>query len=492
MTGRLGRPAVLHALVALGLLAVAAVLRAGPLAPSSLWLDDAWAALVSRVGVGEAVGMGLTAPGMAVLQWAVFRVAGFSELAAQALPFAFGVAGPALLYLVLVRHRLRPPAALVGAALLLASPVHLEFSSRVKQYTLDAVLVIGLLHLAWSVVEAPGRARRWAALAVGAGVAVALSASVVPVAGGGFLAGLVAAWRRDRAVPRPALLAGAGFGLFALAWWAVVLRPVLSPALREYWSGQYVPLSGGVRAAVSALGDRVEALFAGFSPVAPEVMLVAVLVAAVVVARRRPELAVLAAAPAVAAVGLAVAELAPLGGGRTDTYLYPCLALVVAVALDGLPRGVAWPVAVVALVGLVAAAPVPGPYPPEDLRPLVAELERARRPGDTVLVYSAARWAYGLYADPPPTIDQAPDRMPGFELVLADADAHFLNPGRERPEVYGAEVPSLVSESRRVWLVAAHVSPDIEALRAVLAAEGLAASRRLERPGAVLELWSRA
>ena len=128
--------------VAVLLLAVGIVLRQRALAPRSLWLDDAWPALVDKVPWRQVGVVGLTSPGFSVVLKVWLQVVGFSSLRAQVPAFVCGVIGPVALYFLARRMRLSGTAAFVAAAIMLVSPAHIVYSTRVKQYTLDSLLAM--------------------------------------------------------------------------------------------------------------------------------------------------------------------------------------------------------------------------------------------------------------------------------------------------------------------------------------------------------------
>ena len=103
------------------LLVIATRIRRGPLGPPSLWLDDAWPALVTRVPWSRIQIVGLTSPGYSAILKAWTHVVGFSNTHAQEPALAFGVLGPAAVYLTGRRLALRILPAAVAATILLAT-----------------------------------------------------------------------------------------------------------------------------------------------------------------------------------------------------------------------------------------------------------------------------------------------------------------------------------------------------------------------------------
>ena len=476
------------------LLAAGAALRAGALGPSSLWLDDAWLALAGRAsGLQEVAMVGATAPGFAALLAGLLAVAGFSEVVAQALPFALGVAAAPALYLVARRMGLARPAAIAGAALLVSAPLHIVYSGRVKPFTADAVGATLVLLAGWRVVERPGCGRRWAWLGVASVIATVVSAAAVATIAGAYLAGLVAAALGRRL--RPALAATGGFALFAAVWWAAVIRHASTPALRAYWDDHYVDLGAGPVSAAGDLLAGLSGLARGFAALPPALAWTLLVVAAGVVVARRPRLALLLVGPPLAATVLATMELAPLGGGRTDIHLYPALALLVAVAVHltaaRAPRPVgAGAVAVLVAVLAIGVTPAP-PYPAEDVAPLVAAVEDLARPDDGIMVYSASRWAYALYTEHP--VDLRRDRRSanGFDVTIGDERVAVLEPHRDAPAGHAPAIDRLAADHDRLWLVTSHAGADVAVIEEMLRDRGYTATATQQRPGAGLTLWSR-
>lgn len=188
------------------------------------WTSLVHALVVEADDPGELMLVGVTAPGFAWLLVGWLGVFGFSEAAAQALPFVLGLLAPVGLYLVTV-PRLRPSGALMGAILLATAPMHVTYATRVKPFTLSSACTVGLRGLGFAVVEDPRSRRRWWGLSAVSIAALIASASTAVVAAGVFAAGLVAAFRTGgrsawRWVAGPATT----FAAFAAVWWFTVVR----------------------------------------------------------------------------------------------------------------------------------------------------------------------------------------------------------------------------------------------------------------------------
>ncbi len=496
------RPARVDWLVVLLVVGVAAALRAPALAPPSLWLDDAWAALVIRAhGWSDLRLVAVTAPGWTVGLAGWLGAVGLSSLAAQAPAFAAGVLGPGALYLVAVRGGRSRAAAAFAAAILLASPIHLITSTRVKPYTIDALLAIAIVAVAWPLLDDPARPRRWAVLAgVGIVATVVSAPAAVTMAAAVAAAGLAAL--RDRAGWRSAVTAGGGYLLVGLVWWRFVLAPAVTDGLRDYWAAQMLP-TGGVSPFLRALGAALVRVAETLSWTPPWLTLTVGALALLLLAVRRPLQAVLFGGPLLVGIVLAALGRSPIGGMRTDTYLLPTLALLIAGGVDVLSApasrraGTAGRRAAATVMGLAALALAVGAiwhvpaYPEEDVRPLVTMAERGRAPGDAIVVYPSTRWAYALYTDAPVRLVPNPDSANGFEVIVDHRAVRVLGPHRADPEAYLSGLRGMTRGVDRVWFVASHWGGDLDVLEDQFRSLGFHVTREEQRPGARLLVWER-
>jgi hypothetical protein len=202
----------IDALAVVALVAAAVALRVRPLAPPSLWIDDAWVSLLYKVdSISDVRRISVASPGFVALLKLWFNIGGFSNFRAQAPAFAFGVLGAPVLYFTARSWRLGRAAALFAGGLLVVSPVHMRYSARVKAFTLEALAAAVLLLIADRLCSDPLRRSRWYAFAIAAAIATALSAPLVIIAVPGFVAGVVALRRAGERIPRAAVGAAAGY-----------------------------------------------------------------------------------------------------------------------------------------------------------------------------------------------------------------------------------------------------------------------------------------
>jgi Dolichyl-phosphate-mannose-protein mannosyltransferase len=473
------------------LTAIAVAIRRGPLGPRSLWLDDAWPALVTRVPWSRVWVVGLTSPGYSAILKAWVHIVGFSNTHAQQPAFVFGVLGPPAVYLTGRRMVLRPLPAAVAAAILLVSRNHVIYSSRVKQYTLDAFLSTLIILLAVRLLEHPDRVWRWVELVAVAVVATVASSLVLPSVSGAFLAGLFAA-RKQREARRVAFGAVGVYGVFAVVWWIVALRPRINPALRAYWSAFYIRRDLNLP---HDLGIAFWRLAHGFSWAPTIVTLVVIVVSAIVVVWTRRDLAILLLTPIVVASVLAIVHVAPLGSGRTDLNLCPALALTVGVAVASLPLKLSFRTAAAALLLIAVAATnrAAPAYPPENMQGAVAYLSSSERPSDQILVYWAGRFPFALYARRwGLQVNRSNDTAEGFDVNVERPNLFILPDDEREKDAYAAVLARVTKNQDRVWFIASHGRFDVVTIEKDLARLGYRVTAlQGDKYSAFAMLWTR-
>ncbi|HVN49904.1 MAG TPA: hypothetical protein VMT43_00655, partial [Acidimicrobiales bacterium] len=250
----------------LGVLATVTVLglwlRVQGLSHLGLWRDDAWVALSSRVGISTAWRMGVTARGFMLAERAWTLLHAGSPTWAQLLPLALGVAGILAVY-ALARQFGLPSWWSIGCATVVAlSPIAIVWSTHVKQYSTDLLLSCVLLGLGERARRVP-IGLRLALLGTASLVSLVVSASVVPILVGVWLAlAVVAAEQRSR---RRAIVVAGGVTAALCGAFALAALSHLPTALHRYWQdeGRFVPTSSvrdlgrGVTRAVEALATGV-------------------------------------------------------------------------------------------------------------------------------------------------------------------------------------------------------------------------------------------
>ncbi len=224
-------------------------------------------------------------------------------------------------------ERSRTTGASVGALVLVASAVHMTYSTHVKQYTLDAFVALILRAAARGLVPDVGSRRRWWIFAGTCVVGIALTSPAIAVAVSSTSVAL-ALLARERRSLRVALAPTAVVAAFSALWWWFLLRPRVDAALTDYSSGYFIPYDRGIGHAVFIAARGVKDVFAGAVPpnfTSDKLAASAVLAAVVVllVCRRFTPALLFVIAPLGLALLLAAAHAVPLGTGRTELPLHP-------------------------------------------------------------------------------------------------------------------------------------------------------------------------
>lgn len=375
--------------------------RSVDLNPGSLWLDDAWVAVLARGSLGDLLAHGSTSPPIfnllvALSIWTLPDI----ELAAQLVPFLSGllaIAATAWAAFLLTRSA---PCALFAAVVYACDPFAIEYAARVKQYSSDAlvcVLELGAFHM---LLDRFTRRRLWAfagLVTVGlflSTLSVFVAAVLVPVA-------LLTLYRRQEhsQVPTRELVAvGAVTLVAALVLYAVFLRGIDSAATARHWAGGYLPADGFLPAVGGLMGFWADRLLGGASPnlgagrvgVPGAEWIGAVLLlcgaAHLWLSGLRAHLVAAAAIPTLMVVA-SVAERLPLGSGRVELFFMPLLACAcacgVALALRLRNRRVQGFFLGLALVFAFVALPSRRTvrYPVQDAAPVVAAIAKEWKPG---------------------------------------------------------------------------------------------------------------
>ncbi len=416
------------------------------LSPFSLYRDDAWQALATRVPwSSDLFRVSVTAPGFAAVLRAWCGLTGTSELALQVPAVVGGVLGPPVLFLLGRRLGFSRVAAFLAGLLLAVGPTHVAYSARVKPYTLDAVFSVGLIFLALSVVDHPRRAGAWMRLIGFASLSLVFSGSITIVALPVIVVSAVSVGADRWALRR--ILGGVCFfvGLMSI-WYFVVLDAPSNEALKEYWAKYFIPINQGLWQAFFSLlkvtgSLLVTAIRKRRSLFGPEMIVVGAAAAALtagmlilpwLVSRWAWALLV---TPVGLAYALAAAAIAPLGGGRTDLYLMPVILLLLVCPIEWLfrrrpPLGIGAAAAVGMVVLVLSLSTWGNTYPGEDLKSLTRAVESKAAPEDRIVVYPETTYMYAFYSKAGIGIQADDLSMTGFTPTSDDPRVHML-PGFE-------------------------------------------------------------
>jgi hypothetical protein len=469
---------VIEVAALIGVTVVAFLVRRGGLPHDGLWFDDSWVASGAIHGnLFDVITVGSGHPAFTALLMGWHQLD--HSLSGLAIPALIaGTLTPALLYLALRDARYERSIAALMAAAIAVAEIDIRYSTRVKPYTFDPVLILCLGLILQRMVK-----RRWSWLTVALWVAVAVVFGFFS----GFLllataaAGIVVFLhpRDDRAKRGVAVGVQAACQLLLLIW---AERSANLPAIED--SVQKVfdlhlqfhanPITFGSEVLTHL--RRIAELYPGGSGIWLTVAALAALGGLGVAALRRghgPEriwcrylLLMLAGSFLGALAGkFPFGPIVPnkwSSGGRYMLWASPAIAFGLAATLHRVRRyAVGWSVPrwaidgavlLVAVVVLLAGIRTPRPAPFQGSASATHYADSVLRPGDVVLVPNSDIYAFSDSTDLPVTVRATPDQEIGFSPQFHGADVHTLGTfGNEPFSVH--QVRMLAKPAHRVVVV---------------------------------------
>jgi hypothetical protein len=454
------------ALMAAVLGTVAFIARRGGLPTDGLWHDDAWVVFGATKGsLSNLFTVGADHPGFTLVLMAWTRLGGSFESTAYPALIA-GTLGPPALYLALRYAGIaRSISALLGATLAAAN-IHIMYSGRVKTYTIDVLIVLGLVVAVASLANTRWRWRT-------AGAWIITATVLASVSGFAFLAtaaaGIVLLLHptSDRRVRFVAVGAQAMLQLFLFQ---ATQRTYSSHELERFWARRHDayldfdvnPVRFGSEI-LEHLG-RVAHVFPGdigwWASLCLFVALLGLLGAALTnrssasAVRARYLLIILVVAilggvldkfpfgPARGGAGVFAATYSR--GERASLWLIPLLAVGLAVAVQAL-RGlgadrrwlrVGFDVVLYLIAAIVVIGAV-GHDAPQYARPgsesAVKFIESELGHDDALLVIQGGHYQFALESDFDASIRPRPAESIGFVPVFADPRVHVVEFPFDRP-----------------------------------------------------------
>lgn len=447
---------------------VALFSRMKGLNPPSLFIDDLWQGLLSGAALADQFRLRSSAPlGFTSLLGTALRFIPDPEISLQMIPFLAGLAVIPVMALVIFRITKNPPASVLGAALVTCAPPMAELSVRVKQYTLDALLVAVLLLLAIFVGEEKKRFPVFVIVAL-TFLLFSFSSAVVAVL---LITTFAVAQPRhlyEAAQNRRIFIHLVLFMTVTGLYYVLVLKGQKNPALENFWSG-YFP--GTVEAFFSGLFSLFRSLSPTpgiLSPPGAEIfsllfsfVLILLAVTGAVCLWRKPGYRWLGAGLVLLypVLGiLALLHLYPLGGGRTDLFTYPVTILLVATGLARVFEGeylrtrrMDWTTLICGLTALPFCLPMAlGPqitYPTGgNLPEIVSRAKAALGPADGLIILPHCSFCFAYYSDWPVSLEPCDFYATGFNPVIHKPNVHIL-PGLVG---YGQHPEILIPEMKRI------------------------------------------
>jgi hypothetical protein len=497
------RDAVAWAVVAAAL-AYGWYLRSVDLGPGSLWLDDAWVAVLSRApSIRDFVIHGSSSPPLfnAIVTLCIWLLPD-RELSAQIFPFACAnlaiVATAFAAYLVTRRAWAGAIAAIVVAC----HPGAIEYAARVKQYSSDMLVASAHLVGFCLLTDRPSARSLWI-YTLAASACLLLSTTSLFVAAAFFPFAVVGLSRRGVGVRHVGGATAVMLAALLLVFYGIV-RPGTNSALREFWAPNYLPsdsASAFSRSVQTLLADWIAQCLHGFASAQRESWVVAAGAAIVTIATLSlivtPGRRTYVLANFGLLVGILLASASrrfPLGTGRVDLFLVPVLAVLVGagVAVVGqvkqfAPR-ILWTAAVAGFVLLKFPVPRTPAYPVQVSSPLVAFLGQEKKSDDVLLVNVHGTFALGYYSPWPPSFVADASLGTGFHVVPQTPGVHVI--GEQPDDPRNSVARAISAHPARIFLLTVHAPGSLpQEVDRHLANAGWRVMRQRHRPGADLFVY---
>jgi len=501
LTSRLGRwrseqpawyPATLAIVMAWGI-----ALRIAHLSSGTLFRDDAWVALTTRVDLSTAWKMVGASPCYVLGMRSWIGLVGDTTWLVQLPTLIVSVAGLCAIVALARWWGLSRLATVIGLGILASSRVAVEYSTHLKPYTHDILMASVLLAAAAIAQSAKGR---WI-FAIVCAVSMATSLTALPlVLGLTTVVGLRALRHgQGRGLIAPAVVVGAPLGAFT---WLTIQQ--ISPRLHESWHANFVDFSSW-RSAFDSTVAILRGLLWGLIDTTPNLHIAGLgtalsitVVAITILGLLRRGRSSLPASGVAMAILAAAAGVIPLGTGRTDAYLYVPLLLLFGTGLDRLVELVGQrsvrhlvvaAVAAVALVGLIDRSLHRRPYPGGDFHAATSLATKTLNSGGAVLIEGTARWPWMYYVAEKVQLTFSDQYNTGFAPVVHQPGVYVMrgsqieggyDPAAAVDALYGA--PEIVTIRSDDWEVANPLAP------ALNGACYISAGHR-HVPGYYVDLW---
>ena len=434
------------------LLAVVAFLsRRHGLPTDGLWLDDTIPAAGLVAHPSQLLTVGASYPGYVALLIGWSHLIGGSDASLAYPALIAGTLSPPLLYLGLRAWGCeRPIAVLLGAALT-AAQTDIVYSGRLRSYTIDLLIVLGLVMILPALVRMRWRWYVGVAWVVGAMVMAFFSGFAL---GAAAVAGAFIVLRPTRDLPVRAVAVGtqaaASIALFVAegrTYDVATTQSVYGHTWDAYPHFHLNPIEFGNEALIHL--RRVAEVFPDGPPWLAMICGLAALAGLALAAtggRQVIRARYLAALIAVTFIGSLFGDL-PFGpkeanplsdGGRVSLWLVPVIAFGLAVVLHAIrrllarqrPLGIAFDVAsyagaIAILVSALAATTLQYPFP--GAHSAAEFVESQLGPQDQVLIPTNANWSFAAETSFKSGIDATPWDLEGFQPNYPDSRLHYVD-----------------------------------------------------------------
>jgi hypothetical protein len=439
------------------------------------WADEAWVAALSKAPLSQWIGLSSSTPIGFLLAVRLFP-SGRDGLRLVPLLFAAGYVVMAYVVARCLPWKATWQARFAGsvaAVVVLLAPISL-IRNDLKQYTADAFFALVIIALA---LRADGKPtpRTLAELGVGSLVALLFSTTAAFVAVAVFT-GLVISALISKSLPRirDTVIAGGIVALGLVIYLATIIIPQDNKALRAYWRSYY--LRGGWFHELHVAWQRLARFKLALGMPAPLFVALAVLGIIVLVAFKRPAVAIAVPALWMEMILAGRLDTYPFLDQRTSTFLMIVSLTVAAIGVVGLIVSLASRSRLLALVLAVMLAAVfvhrTEPFirartiANEDVRSQILYIAQHQRPGDVVVVSLMSQYGVSYYwpgGAPRYFADNTGRFTNGFSTRLAHQPNMVYASWRDLPRTKDALQRALMlakasSGPVHIWIIRTHVN----------------------------------
>jgi hypothetical protein len=405
--------------------------------PVSLWLDDEWVGITVRhMTFRDFFDLRPPVPlGFLAVEKLVATVFSDPEWSLQLFPLLCSLARVPLMAALVFAVTKRRGLALLAAALMAIAPSSVDLAVRVKQYSGDELAVIGLLFVGNPLLAGWDHRRAWSFALWAVIVAFFSFPSLfisVPLLHLAFvLHGLRS--RGEHRFEKRHFVIMIGFNVAVALIWAALLRGQSSDAMKEYWSGFYLPTD--LNGALAFLQDKGWKAVSRALPDALAPVLVLLPLGLVDLGLRPGQrgLVLLLLGFYLEMLCLSALQLYPLGGGRTDSFSHPIAVLLV---LSGVNRLTMWlsnerAMTIVASglsLVLVFGFGTVAKYPRSGDAPVIRAAHDLVKRRDALIIYPHATIAVGYYGTWPIRMIPWSDYAHNFHVLVTRPNTLNLSP----------------------------------------------------------------
>ncbi len=488
---------------------VSFLVRAIPgMQPASLWLDDQWVACLISSPAAAALNAGAPTPlGFLFAEKGIYDLLGPADWALQLLPLIFAILCiPTTAFLGNKIFESRYTA-LMMTMLASASSLLLTYSVRVKQYSGEALASsLFILLFAYHIKKPSVKLFTLLCISIFPFLSFSYAGIIIYCT---CLHFSIFSWKKREFIKYLLILLVTDTAIFL--YYLATMAEKRTTAMLGYWH-DFFPSRFSIADLFHFILDKGQVTLAGVfiqeAGVGQQFIALLVLcgMGVLLLKKQTRMFGCIAWSVFLGCIVLSLLHIYPLGGGRTDLFLFPIIILSLGALLHAgvIACKKTWcHVLLTGLLGVAlfaASGNIYASYPDVDDAQLVRELVRVAEPDDGVLVYPHANWAVGYYAPWNAVIQRTEYYAHGFAMLPQRNDT-MVFPGGAAEIPYTA-IPDTLLPSlgyylshphKRIFLIVLYGRQDIiDLLTKILQTSGYRLSRQKLGKNGSLHLFERA